>query len=204
MSAQAPTRPVLKARYEARQAKVIATAARLFATHGYQATTIADLTEATGLTAGGIYHYIGSKERLLQLVCDELLDPLLERVREIVAEPGPPHEQLRAVLRAWVGHIQEHRYHMLVFSQERHVIERKPQWRRVRRQRKEFEELLESILIAGEEDGAMTFADRRLCLLALLGMVNYSAQWMRAGGRLSAEEIADGYYDLIFGGRGRS
>jgi hypothetical protein len=39
----------------------------------------------------------------------------------------------------------------------------------------------------------MSFADRRLSLLALLGMVNYTPQWVRPGGRLTAAEIADGY-----------
>ena len=46
----------------------------------------------------------------------------------------------------------------------------------------------------------MRFADRRLALLALLGMVNYTPQWFRPGGRLNATEIADGYCDLLLGG----
>ena len=43
----------------------------------------------------------------------------------------------------------------------------------------------------------MTFADRRLSLLALLGMVNYTPQWVRPHGRLSAGEIADGYCAMV-------
>ena len=43
---------------------MIATAARLFAERGYQATSMSDLTEATGLAAGGLYHYIESKDQL--------------------------------------------------------------------------------------------------------------------------------------------
>jgi predicted Ser/Thr protein kinase len=43
----------------------------------------------------------------------------------------------------------------------------------------------------------MTFADRRLSLLALLGMVNYTPQWVRPGGRLSAEEIAARHCGIV-------
>jgi len=43
----------------------------------------------------------------------------------------------------------------------------------------------------------MSFADRGLTLLALLGMVNYTPQWLRPRGRLTAEQIADGYCDLL-------
>lgn len=194
----APERPALRARYEGRRSEVVAAAAKLFAENGYAASSIADLTEATGLAAGGLYHYIGSKEALLLAICDELMEPLLARAREIAASDElSPKGQLRAVLRAWLEHIESHRDHMLVFSQERQVIEREPQWRAVRRARKDFEQILDGILRRGEEAGAMAFEDRGLTLLALLGMVNYTPQWLRPRGRLSPDEIADRYCDLI-------
>jgi TetR/AcrR family transcriptional regulator, cholesterol catabolism regulator len=197
-SPPAPERPVLRARYEGRRAGVIAAAARLFAENGYGATSIADLTQATGLAAGGLYHYIGSKEALLVSICDELLEPLLVQAREIAtSDELSPKGQLRALLRAWLAHIESHRDHMLVFSQERRAIEREPQWRTVRRARKDFEEIVDDILRRGEESGAMAFEDRALTLRALLGMVNYTPQWLRPRGRLSAEQIADGYCDLV-------
>jgi len=196
-AAAPPTRPALRARYERRRRKVIAAAARLFAERGYQATSMSDLTEATGLAAGGLYHYFASKEQLLFLICDELLDPLLERARAIVAADAPAERHLHELLRAWLDHIEAHRDHMLVFAQERHVIEREPQWRRVRRERKAFEQILDDVLARGEQDGTIAFPDRGLALLALLGMVNYTPQWLRRRGRLSAEQIADGYCDLI-------
>jgi TetR/AcrR family transcriptional regulator, cholesterol catabolism regulator len=196
-AAAPPTRPALRERYDRRRADVVATAARLFAERGYQATSMADLTEATGLAAGGLYHYIGSKERLLLDICDELLEPLLARAREIVAADATPEQHLRALLRAWLAHVEAHRHHMLVFAQERHAIERKPQWRRIRRQRKAFEAILDEVLARGEAADTMAFPDRRLTLLALLGMVNYTPQWLRPRGRLSAEQIADGYCDLV-------
>lgn len=192
-----PTRPALRARYDRRQQEVVAAAARLFAERGYQATSMSDLTEATGLAAGGLYHYIGSKEQLLIRICDELLEPLLEEARAIVVREAPPAQHLHELLRAWLAHIERHRHHMLVFAQERHVIEREPQWREVRRQRKAFEAILDGVLARGEMSGAMAFADRGLTLRALLGMVNHTPQWLRPRGRLSAEQIADGYCDLI-------
>jgi AcrR family transcriptional regulator len=196
-----PTRPALRARYEARRREVIDTAARLFAERGYDGTSISELTEATGLAAGGLYHYIEAKDDLLIAICDELLEPLLARAREIAAVEAPPVEQLGELIGAWVAHVVAHRHHMLVFTQERQAIERQPRWRRVRSQRKAFEKILDDVLARGEADGSMTFADRRLSLLALLGMVNYTPQWVRPGGRLSAAEIADGYCALVLGAR---
>jgi AcrR family transcriptional regulator len=194
-----PTRPALRARYEARRREVVATAAKLFAERGYAATSMSELTEATGLAAGGLYHYIEGKDDLLIAICDELLEPLLERAREIVAAEAPPVEQLRDLVAAWVAHVVEHRHHMLVFTQERQAIERQQRWRHVRSQRKAFERILDDVLARGEADGSMTFADRRLSLLALLGMVNYTPQWVRPNGRLSPTEIAAGYCAIALG-----
>ncbi len=192
-----PTRPALRARYEARRRKVVDTAAKLFAERGYDGTSISDLTNATGLAAGGLYHYIEGKDDLLIAICDELLEPLLERAREIVAAEAPPVTQLRNLVEAWVAHVVAHRHHMLVFTQERQAIESQARWRHVRSQRKAFEKILDDVLARGEADGSMTFADRRLSLLALLGMVNYTPQWVRPNGRLSAAEIADGYCVIV-------
>lgn len=192
-----PTRPALRARYDARRREVVATAAKLFAERGYDGTSMSELTEATGLAAGGLYHYIEGKDDLLIAICDELLEPLLERAREIVATEAPPIEQLRELVGAWVAHVVEHRDHMLVFTQERQAIESEARWRRVRSQRKAFEKIADEVMARGEADGSMTFADRRLSLLALLGMVNYTAQWVRPSGRLTAEEIAAGYCAMV-------
>jgi AcrR family transcriptional regulator len=194
-----PTRPALRARYEARRSDVVAAAAELFAERGYDGTSMAELTEATGLAAGGIYHYIESKDELLIAICDELLEPLLAQAREIVATALPPVEQLRDLVTTWVAHVVAHRHHMLVFTQERQAIERQPRWRHVRSQRKAFEKILDDLLTRGEADGSMTFDDRRLSLVALLGMVNYTPQWVRPNGRLSPAEIAAGYCAIVLG-----
>jgi AcrR family transcriptional regulator len=178
---------------------VIQVAAELFAERGYDATSMTDLSEATGLAAGGLYHYIGSKKQLLFRICDELMEPLLEEARAIVSTDLPPEEQLRALLRAWLEHIARHRHHMMVFQQERQLIERDPQWRTVRRQRKDFELILDGVLERCERDGVLSFPDRALALRALLGMVNHTAAWLRPRGRLSPEQIADGYFELLMG-----
>jgi TetR/AcrR family transcriptional regulator, cholesterol catabolism regulator len=191
-----PTRPALRERYDRRHDEVVATAAALFAERGFHATSMADLVAATGLTAGGLYHYIGSKDQLLVRICEQLMEPLLERVEAIVAgEEVAPEEQLRAIVREWTAHVEAYRQHMRVFTQERHVLERGAQWREVRRQRKAFEELLAGVL----SRVPLRSADPDLALRALLGMVNHTAQWFRPRGRLTARQVADGYVDLILG-----
>jgi AcrR family transcriptional regulator len=194
-----PSRPRLRDRYDRKQQQVIRDAAKVFAAHGYDQTTIQDLGEAIGLAAGGIYHYVGSKEQLLARICDQIMDPLLERARELLAADAPPAQQLRDLVRLWVTHVTEHRDHMLVFQQERHVIERGAQWRDIRTARKEFERLVEDLIERVHATGQLAPADNRLAVSALLGMVNHTAQWYRPRGRLTPVQIADGYVNLLIG-----
>ena len=192
-----PTRPALRERFDRRRREVVDAAAQVFAERGYHATTVAELLEATGLTAGGLYHYVRTRDELLVLICDELMDPLLDRADAIVASEASPEEQLRALLHAWLEHIERHLDHMRVFQQERHVIERDPRWHEIRAKRLEFEQLLDGLLARAEQTGALLIPDRRLALLALNGMVNYTPTWFRPDGRLRAGEIADHYCDLL-------
>jgi AcrR family transcriptional regulator len=169
---------------------VVTTAAALFARRGFQATSMDELSEATGLRSGGLYHYIGSKQALLLLIFGQLMDPLLDRAAEIETGSGDEVAKLRALVRAWMAHIEGHLDHMAVFAQERHAVERGPEWEQIRASRDAFEAILARRLAA-------VGLDDRLTLLALLGMVNHTATWLHPGGRLSAEQIADGYCDML-------
>ena len=191
-AAAPPIRPALRQRYERRRGEVLRTAARLFAEHGYHATTMDELSSATGLAPGGLYHYIGSKEELLLGILAQLMDPLVERAREVEQSGGTATERLRTLLRVWLAHIEGHHDHMLVFSQERRAVERGGRWTQVRESRRAFEAILGRLVA---ETGAR--GDVRLRVLALLGMVNHTANWYRPGGRLTTDEIADGYWEII-------
>ena len=192
-----PTRPALHERYDRRQAEVVLDAARVFAARGYDQTSVPQLAAELGLAAGSLYHYFGGKEQLLIAICDQLMDPLLEQAEALLEEPREPAEQLRALVRLWVEHVVAHRDHMLVFQQERHVIEHGPQWKQVRDDRKAFERLVESVLDRTRAETAAPALDPRLALSALLGMVNHTAQWFRPRGRLTPDQVADGYADLL-------
>jgi AcrR family transcriptional regulator len=192
-----PARPALRQRYDRRQQEVLLGAARAFATRGYDQTSISDLSAELGIAAGGIYHYFGSKEQLLISICDQLTAPLLDRARELLGTQEPPRDQLRELLRLWVVHVVEHRDHLLVFQQERHVIDQGEQWRAVRRDRKAFEQLVDDLLARVQADGGLALDDRRVAVAALLGMVNHTVQWYRPTGRLSPTDVADGYTDLV-------
>jgi len=61
-------------------------AARLFATHGYDATSVRTIVEEAGVTKPTLYYYFGSKEGLAQTLLTMPIHSLNERLGTILSE----------------------------------------------------------------------------------------------------------------------
>ena len=177
--------------YDRRQQEVVAIAAALFARRGFQATSMDELSEATGLRSGGLYHYIGSKQRLLFQIFQQLMDPLLEQAarRSSAATRRPRPSCANSCAR---GSRTSSATSTTWPSSPRSATRSStsPSGSRCAPARDAFEAILARRL------AAVGLTDR-LALFALLGMVNHTATWLKPGGRLTAEQIADGYCDML-------
>jgi TetR/AcrR family transcriptional regulator, cholesterol catabolism regulator len=188
------------AKYDAKRRELVDIAAGVFARQGFHATSIDDLVEATGLKRGGLYHYIASKEDLLIAAHERFIEPLLENARAIAAEDLPAEEALRRLAHALMHDIAVYQDQVTVFLHEWRAIEHRPEWSHVRRARHEFEEIIQSILRRGQDEGVFAPREAELTCLGFLGMFNYSYQWYRPRGPHSAQEIAEHFSDIFIAG----
>jgi AcrR family transcriptional regulator len=70
------------------EADVIATARDEFWTRGYAATSVDDLTNATGLGKGSLYGAFGDKHRLFLRALDDYIDTAMDGVRAQLRDPA--------------------------------------------------------------------------------------------------------------------
>src|SRR4051794_38164705 len=75
-------------------------AARLFATHGYEATSVRMIVEAAGVTKPTLYYYFGSKEGLAQALLTLPMAALADSMRAILEEGGDPIAALVRIVEA--------------------------------------------------------------------------------------------------------
>lgn len=195
-----PSRPRSRARYDTRRDEIVDVAAHLFAAHGYHATSIDDLCDATGLKRGGLYHYIGSKEELLFQIHERFIRPLLEEARAIEANGDGPVETVKALARALMRDIADYGDQVTVFLHEWKAIADAPRFESLRGARREFESVVQRALERGVEEGVFEIQDSRLALLAFLGMINYSYQWYRPDGAYSADGVAETFCEIFLRG----
>ncbi len=190
------------AKWRARREAIIDTSARLFASRGYHATGITELCEANELGKGALYHYIGSKEELLAAIHDRVMDEVMLGAERAAAAGGSPTAQLAMLGRELLDVIHRYPDHVWVFLHEFPALtgERAATFRERRR---DYERQVESVLRAGAESGEFRDLDPWLTARAWLGMHNYTYLWLRAGGSLSARDVAKPFAEIFMHGIAR-
>jgi AcrR family transcriptional regulator len=73
----------------ARREQILDSAVATFAREGFQATGMAEIVAASGLSAGAVYRYFASKDELIEAIVDRVLDEAAGRVERLFAEEGP-------------------------------------------------------------------------------------------------------------------
>ena len=188
-----------KANWEARYQAIIDTSAGVFARGGYHATGITELCVANDLGKGALYHYIGSKEDLLAAIHDRVMDEVMAGADRVAEAGGTPSEQLAMLGDELLDVIHRYPDHVWVFLHEFPALtgERAEQFRERRRPTSAGSK---AVLQAGVETGEFRDLDPRLTALAWLGMHNYTYLWLKAGGELSARDVAKPFADIFMRG----
>ena len=172
--------------------------AREFLARGYDATTMADLARATGLTKSSIYHYVAGKQELLHLAVARAVDALFAVLDEPASTAGPAADRLEHVVRrsAEVLVAQLPYVTLLLRVRGNTEVEREALARR-----REFDHRLSALVQSAiDEGGLRADLDPRLATRLLFGMVNSIAEWYRPGGSTTPTDVADAVVELAFEG----
>ncbi len=82
---------------EATKESILKRSGILFNTNGYKATSISDITTATGLTKGAIYTHFKNKDELEQETLSYLSSLLFLKLKELVSTKITAPEKLRSI-----------------------------------------------------------------------------------------------------------
>ena len=175
--------------HDIKRRAILDCSAKLFAQHGYDRTSMAEVASACGVSKALLYHYHASKETLLFDILSVHLQELLDAA-QAVDKSLPPRERLRALVGALLDAYRD--------ADQQHKIQinemsKLPQER-------------QKALIGMERDLVAIFAaaiaqvlpaiGRSKTLLkpvtmSLFGMLNWHYMWFREGGTMNREDYAD-------------
>ena len=182
-----------------REEALLQTAADCFCEHGYRATNLETIAERMGISRVTLYRYCPSKKELLVRIFERAISFYQRDLRRICAQPIPPEEKLRQIIRHQIHTIVERRNILVVFfSEESHLPEEMA--RRVRAERRAYDGIIEDVIAEGVQAGRIEPMPAKLVAFAVLGMCNWLYQWYQPDKMLSEDEVARNFIALVEGG----
>jgi AcrR family transcriptional regulator len=82
-------------RGEAKREALVLAAAELFWMRGFEASSLADIAEASGVPLGNVYYYFKTKADLAQAVADLFVQQTETLIEEVRAETPEPRRRLK-------------------------------------------------------------------------------------------------------------
>lgn len=160
--------------------RILLEAARLFRHHGYAATTLREVADASGIKAGSIYYHFESKEQILGEVLDKGIQVVADAVKQRV-DALPPTATARARIAAAIeGHLWGLLHHgdftsanIRIYGQIPNAA--KTRHRLVRRAYADYWDQLLAGALASDELRSDTSTD--VIRLFLIGALNWTVEW---------------------------
>jgi TetR/AcrR family transcriptional regulator, cholesterol catabolism regulator len=186
-------------KWHRRRQSIVDASATLIAQRGYHATSTTELCVANNVGKGALYYYIGSKEQLLVAIHDRVMDEVLLGADRVTQAGGSAAEQLKMLGNELLDVIARYPDHVWVFLHEFPALtgDNATQFRA---RRHDYEQRVEAVLRAGIKSREFRKLDPRLTARAWLGMHNYTYLWLKAGGKLSASDVASRFADIFIRG----
>jgi AcrR family transcriptional regulator len=178
-----------------RRQLIVREASLLFFERGYQATTMDDIANRLNVTKPLLYAQFESKGDLLFHVCQGGMSELLGAVDRLLRLDIEPGEKLRQIVSSIATTIIEKQAHVAVFFREARHLSRQ-QAKSIHKQQEDFDRKLAALLDEGVAAGMFEVDDAGLTGLAITGMMAWMFSWYRYEGRLTDEQLRDGFVAL--------
>ncbi|WP_395109206.1 TetR/AcrR family transcriptional regulator [Actinomadura sp. SCN-SB] len=184
-----------------RRAGLLATAAEVFASQGYAATTIRQVADAAGILGGSLYYHFDSKEAMVDEILSTFLDEMWAAYDRVLESGLGARETLEAIVVESFRSIDRHRPAVVIYQNESRHLAASERFAYLRDSWRRFEELWTGLLERGVDEGVFRAdLDLNLIYRFIRDTVWVAANWYRPGGRLSAEDIAKQYLAMVLEG----
>jgi AcrR family transcriptional regulator len=199
-SSRRTRRPRATAHRTPRKEEILEVAAELFALHGFDAVSLADIAQAVGLSKATLYHYFDRKEEILGTIVVSTIRALNAFVEGAMQGIASPEERLLAFLEAQADFFEQNQTSFQVLLTRVNSVT-EPRVRDIAIEwRISYENTVKRIIQDGIASGAFRAGTQSSTVRAVLGSLYWLARWYRPQGRLRARDIAREYADVVLYG----
>ena len=182
-------------KFLAKQEEIVTAAAKIFREKGYEAGTLDDVGEATGLRGPTLYYYVPSKSHLLYMIFQRGLDVGLANLDERLRIKDP-RERLAALIRHQIEVVAKEPDLFAVFFDHRPGLEPEHRKEILARERKYLNGFTSAVAAAAEA-GVIEITDVAYATRAIHTMTTWIYKWIRPGD--NPDLLAENCISLILG-----
>jgi AcrR family transcriptional regulator len=192
----ARTKPARRYRqFTERRLEILRSAAAAFAQNGFSGATMEEIAEKVRMAKGNLYYYFPSKQDLLFFCQEQSLGRLIEQANIALKSRAPADEQLRAMIITHVKTILEEIYGSTAHTDFRSLPA--AQLKTVIKRRDQYEKAYRTVIERGIKEGVFRKCNVKTTVWAILGALNWTAQWFLPTGKISVDELGDQFADLF-------
>jgi TetR/AcrR family transcriptional regulator, cholesterol catabolism regulator len=184
---------------EAKLQHILSISAQTFADHGFEGTSMRDISRATGVSLSGLYYYFESKQKLLYLIQNKTFAVVVERLLARLNAAQTPETRLRVLVQNHIEYFLSHPNEMKVLSHEEDALE-PPYSEEVSAIKRKYYAQAREIFDSLAADGLAADLNPRLAVLSLFGMMNWVYKWHNAKIDPGAKELTDAIVGIFLHG----
>jgi TetR/AcrR family transcriptional regulator, cholesterol catabolism regulator len=180
---------------------ILERAAKLIFASGFEATSMQQIAEASGLTKAGLYHHVKTKEAILVAIMHYGMDLFEEKVLHAVGGIEDPLERLRETMKRNVALVTEDASKEVTIILHEHQTLTGEAQRDINARKKKYVRFLEQTFREAIDRGQVRRdIDPTIAAFSFLGSVLWTYKWYRADGAIDTQRLTDGMIDLFFSG----
>ncbi len=187
--------PISDARFHRRLGEVLDHATEVFCEKGYEGASMRDLSRASGMSLAGLYHYFGSKERLLYLIQKQTFTTILEKLKGRLEEIEEPEQRIRIFILNHLEYFLVNQQGMKVLSHEDEAL-KNGLGSEIAAIKREYYRICLGLMDTLKRERKLDF-DARTAVMSLFGMMNWIYTWYNPRVDGGADELAERMGDIF-------
>ena len=175
--------------YDAIKEAILDRAADLFARKSFSETSITEISEASGLSKSGVYHYFKSKHDVLYAIMSEYVETILEAVGTALRSSPDPIEQFETLTLLLLERYSESKSRHAVLTNELGCLKDNERTKIVALERR-IVDLTETIVEKIKPALAGRAKEMRPVVMLFFGMINGTYSWYEASRGMHPDQLA--------------
>jgi AcrR family transcriptional regulator len=178
---------------------ILESAAQVIRQKGFHAASMADIAEAVQLQKASLYHHFSSKQDILLELLDRALAMVTDSMAQVMCQDLPADEKLRLAMRSYLQTLSEQGDLVSVLLMEHRSLDDENLSRHIPN-RDRFENMWRDLIQEGVVKGVFACDNIPMTARGVMGVMNWTITWYRPGGKLSIDEIADHFSNMLMNG----